>query len=441
MAINSRKASAEILYKIIKEKKSLTDELNNLRNNSDISSLDMRFVSEIVNGVLRNLEYIDYAVKCSSNIRISKISPYVMCVLRVGTYQILFMDKVPASAAVNESVKLVKSSSNRHLSGFVNAVLRSIERKGRDFPLPENEIDRNSILYSCPLWITRAYKEILGDGYVDLLKVASQKSPTVLRANKLRTNASELCSLLNSEGWECNIYKSPLMETADSLVIADKVSDIAESRAYNDGLFYVQDSAASYTSLVLNPIPGSTVIDMCASPGGKTTHMAEIMDNKGKIFAFDVSGQKIDKIRQNALRLGIDIIEPIVGNSCVYNPEFENKADYILVDAPCSGLGIVRKKPDIKYARRPEDVAELSAISLEILNVSARYLKSGGTMVFSTCTVMPQENEEVLRKFLDSHGNFHLEKIQCNKDNNGYVTLYPHTDNCDGFFISLMKKD
>lgn len=439
MIVNPRKTSVEILYNIIKSKKSLSDELNNLRNKS--TSLDLRFVSEIVNGVLRNLEYIDYAVSQSSNIRISKIAPYVMCVLRVGVYQIFFMDKVPTSAAVNECVKLVKNSSNRNLAGFVNAVLRNIERKGNTLSLPEEEISKNSILYSHPLWLTKTYKEIFGDEYVKFLESSSTKAPNRIRANVLRTNGKELCEILKSEGWSCDLYKSNLLYKNDCFITADKIVNLTDSKAYRDGLFYVQDTAASYASLVLNPLPGSTVFDMCASPGGKTTHMAEIMNNSGRICAFDVSEQKVEKIRQNAKRLGINIIETYVGDSTVYNPEFKETADYILVDSPCSGLGIVRKKPDIKYTRKPEDIENLSKISLSILNTSAKYLKSGGTMVFSTCTVIPKENEEVLSRFLDENKNFHLKKIDCSKDNSGYITLYPHTDDCDGFFISLMVKD
>ena len=441
MAVNSRKAAAEILYNIIKLKKSLSEEIDILRKREDISLLDIRFVSEIVNGVMRNLEFIDYAISLSSNVRISKIAPYVMCILRSGAYQILFMDKVPASAAVNESVKLIKKSSNKHLSGFVNAVLRSVERKGNNLPLPEDEKIKNSILYSCPLWLVDRYKELLGNGYVDFLKAASVKSPTILRVNKLRTNPDELCDILNKEGWSCRKLDTDIVDGADFLLIADKIVNLTESNAYNKGLFYVQDSAAAYTSIILNPKPGSTVLDMCASPGGKTTHMAEIMNNTGKIYAFDLSEQKIKKIRQNADRLGIDIIETRIADSTVYNPEFENKADYILVDAPCSGLGIVRKKPDIKYTRTPDDIEQLSGISLSVLETSAAYLKSGGTMVFSTCTLMPQENEDVLFTFLNTHKDFHLKKIPCNKPNEGYITLYPHTDDCDGFFISLMIKD
>ncbi len=441
MSLNPRKSAVEILYNIIKSKKSLSDEINNLRNREGISSLDIRFVSEIVNGVMRNLEFIDYAVSLSSNIRITKIAPYVMCILRVGVYQILFMDKVPASAAVNESVKLTKSSSNRHLSGFVNAVLRSVERKGINLPLPDDEIKRNSILYSCPLWLTDIYKELLYKDYVSFLKASSGKAPTILRVNKLRTTADELCNILNSEGWSCKKLNSSLVDDVDCLLIADKIVNLTESAAYKEGLFYVQDSAAAYTAMILNPKPGSTVLDMCASPGGKTTHMAEIMNNTGKIYGFDVSEQKAEKIRQNSTRLGIDIIETRIGDSAVYNPEFENKADYILVDAPCSGLGIVRKKPDIKYIRTPDDISKLAKISLSILDTSAGYLKSGGTMVFSTCTLMPQENEDVLFAFLDTHKDFHLKEIPCNKANDGYITLFPHVDECDGFFISLMIKE
>ena len=191
----------------------------------------------------------------------------------------------------------------------------------------------------------------------------------------------------------------------------------------------------------LNPLPGSIVFDMCASPGGKTTHLAEKMNNSGRIFAFDVSDAKISTINENAKRLGIDIINASVSDSTEIKEQYFETADYLLVDAPCSGLGIIRKKPDIKYLRQPQDIGQLSEISFKILDSSANYLKSGGSMVFSTCTTVYEENEAVLFEFLKKHPDFKLKKINCTKKNDGYMTLYPHVDGCDGFFISLMTKE
>lgn len=437
---NPRKIAVQILYDVLKSKANLSQSLALYRKESQLTNLDIRFVSELTGGTIRNLEYIDYAVSLASDIKISKISPYVMCVLRIGAYQILFLDKVPPSAAVNESVKIIKSSSNRRLSGFVNAVLRKIIQTGRDFELPEDKIKNLSVRYSCPEWIIKNWEKRLGDGAEELAKKMNSKPETVIRTNTLKTTSSELCKKLNDEGWICSEYVSPVFPSVDYLIKAEKIEDIVSSQSYKDGLFYIQDSAGSYVSEVLSPKPGSTVFDMCASPGGKTTHIAEKMQNKGKIFAFDVSENKVKIINENAERLGIDIIHAEISDSSKLNEKYIGKADYLLVDSPCSGLGIIRKKPDIKYTREEQDSRELAKISLAILNSSAPYLKSGGTMVFSTCTTVYEENEKVLFEFLKSNPDFELNKIPCNKENDGYVTLYPHLDDCDGFFISLLKR-
>jgi len=441
MSSNPRKTAIQIIYNVLKGNSNLSEELSYLRGENKSNDIDKRFVSELSTGVLRNLEYIDYAISLSSDIKVNKIAPYVMCVLRVGVYQLLFMDRVPDSAAINESVKIIKASSNRRLSGFVNALLRSVAAGGRDFPLPDEELARISTQYSCPQWML---KEWQNSGVGDIEKLASsmnEKTSTIIRTNTLKITPKELCALLLEEGWVCSQYHSPVFEDIDYLICAEKINDLTSSKAYRDGLFYVQDSAGAYVGHILNPRQNSVVFDVCASPGGKTTHLAQIMNNTGRIFAFDVSDYKIKKIKENCTRLGVTTIEAAIGDSSITNPKYHNTADYVLVDAPCSGLGIIRKKPDIKYLRKPGDSDALAKISLDILNACAPYLKSGGTMVFSTCTTVRRENEEVLFAFLDTHPEFHLKKIECLKENEGYITLFPHVDDCDGFFISLLVKD
>lgn len=442
MTYNPRKIAVDIIYDVLKNSSSLSEKLANLReNNKDIKSLDLRFIAEITSGVLRNLEYVDFLISNSSSIRLNKISPYPLCILRVGAYQIVFMDKVPVSAAVNECVKLTKKSKNSRLSGFVNAVLHNIDRTKDKISLPRDSISNLSIKYSCPKWIVEKLTETLGEETEELLKSFNKKPETTLRVNTIKTSRDELIESLNSKGWECTKFESELFPGVDYLVSASKVENISRTFEYENGLFYVQDPAAAFAGEVLNPTPGSIVIDMCASPGGKTTHFAQIMKDTGKIYAFDVSQKKINKIKENAQRLGFNSISCEVKDSSQYDDKFFEKADFVLVDAPCSGFGIVRKKPDIKYLRKEEDIKALSKISLSILDVGAKYLKKGGMMVFSTCTVFKEENEDVLFEFLRTHPQYKLKKIPCSKENSGFLTLYPHRDNCDGFFISLMIKE
>ncbi len=442
MSLNTRKISADIVYNVLRKKSPLSDEISNFRNaNSDISSLDMRFISELTYGTMRNLGYLDYVISKASDIKINKISPYVLSVLRVGAYQIIYMDKVPVSAAVNESVKIIKKSSNSRLSGFVNAVLRKIDNIKKHIVLPENETQRLSVQYSCPKWIVEKLVETVGEDTEKLLMSLSKKAETVLRVNVMKTTADKLIASLNSKGWECSKYKSELFPNIDYLISAKKIDSIEATEEYQNGYFYIQDPAASYVGEILNPQKGSTVLDMCASPGGKTTHFAEKMYDTGKVLAFDISKAKTDKICENIKRLCLNCVVPNIKDSSVYDENLFEKADYLLVDSPCSGIGIIRKKPDIKYLRNQNDIQELRKISLKILDASARYLKKGGIMVFSTCTLFKEENEDVLFEFLKTHPEFKLKEINSARKNNGYMTLYPHKDNCDGFFISLMTKE
>ncbi len=440
--VNPRKIAVEILYNIIKKKHSYSDEMTDLRKlGLELSNLDIRFVSEIVTGVLRNLEYIDFLISASSDIKLNKISPYVLSVLRIGVYQIILMDKVPDSAAVNESVKIIKKSSNYRLAGFVNAVLRKIISNGAMYPDNDDKIKYLSTKYSCPEWIVRLWDEQIED-IENLLKCMNQKPDIILRANTCKISAKELINKLNEDGWICELYSSPVFPEIDYLIRVKKVgTEIESTKAYKEGLFYIQDPAAAYVAHILDPNPNSVVLDMCASPGGKTTHFAQKMNDMGKVYAFDVSDKKIEKIIQNANRLGFGSVIAMKNNSSVNNPSFNNTADYVVVDAPCSGHGIIRKKPDIKYLRNKEDISNLAKISMSILDASAPYLKKGGTLVFSTCTTAYEENEKVLFDFLDKHKEFKLKKINCTKENDGYMTLFPHTDDCDGFFISLMTKE
>lgn len=440
MALNTRKTSADVIYNVLKKSHTLSDELSILRKNADISELDIKFISEMTNGVLRNLEYIDYIISLSSDIKLNKISPYVLSVLRCGIYQLAFMTKVPASAAVNESVKVIKKSSNHRLAGFVNAVLRKADSIKDSFDMPEGEMEYLSVKYSCPLWIVNKIHS-LGQDTEKFLSSMNVKAKTILRVNRTLTLREELLKSLNSSGWECTRFESDVFPEVDYLISADKIEKLEDSKEFKNGLFYIQDSAAGYAAHVLNPQPGSVVFDMCASPGGKTTHIAELMENKGIVYAFDVSTEKIEKIKENAMRLRLNNIEANVMDSSVTNEKYFEKADYLLVDSPCSGLGIIRKKPDIKYLRKESDILQLKEISLKILHTSSQYLKPGGKMVFSTCTIFKEENEDVLFEFLKTHPEFKLKKIPCGKDNEGYITLYPHTDNCDGFFISLIEKE
>lgn len=440
MSVNPRKISADIIYNVTKKSASLGAQIDKCRSSGALTELDMRFVTELTAGTLRKLELLDFLILASSDISIGKISPYVLAVLRTGAYQLLFMDKIPQSAAVNECVKIIKSSSNNRLGGFVNAVLRCIARNGLGVKLPTDITKRLSVEYSCPEWIVKRWQARFGDEAEQLLASMSKKPATVIRPNTLRTTSGELINILRSEGWQCDIIETGLFKDM-GLISASKIESLEKSEAYREGLFYVQDAAAAFASKALNPREGSFVIDMCASPGGKSTHMAQLMNNRGHILAFDIYDSKIKRIEENAARLGTDIISAERRDASVQIPELKGKADYILADVPCSGLGIIRRKPDIKYSRSESDIAALARISADILDNAALYLKRGGRLLFSTCTLEAEENENQLFAFLKKHSDFKLVPIDCSVKNSGYITLMPHKYDCDGFFISLMEKE
>ncbi len=439
---NPRKIAVDILFSIIKEGSYLNSEMDRVRKNPELTETDIKFINEIIRGVLKHKIFLDEVIKLNSNTKLNKIAPYILCILEVGVYQIYFMDRVPNSAAVNESVKIVKKSSSFRLSSYVNAVLRGAVRCYDNGSYSKLFKDPR-IKYSYPKWLWDRFTDKFGIDFTCKLAEAMEKpAPLILRANTLKTTAHKLCESLNADGVNATVIDHSLCPSLNCAIECDGISRLEELTQYKDGLFYVQDISSQIAVMTSGVKPNDTVIDMCSAPGGKATFMAELMKNKGKIFAFDIYDQKVDKIRQNVSRLGIDIIDAKVLDASVYNKEFENTADVVFCDVPCSGFGILRKKPDIKYKRSEEDLKSLAELSLKILDNASKYLKSGGTLIFSTCTIDPEENEENLFKFLDEHKNFSLKKIDCiSKENEGYFTTYPHIDKTDGFFVAKLIKD
>lgn len=443
MKVNPRRAAADIIYAVYKNDSYLSEQIKALRAKDIFSNSDIRFISEVTNGVIKNKLRIDYIISKNTSLKIKKIAPYILAIIECAVYQIAFMDTIPGFSAVNEAVNLTKTRNLRKSSGFVNAVLRNIERTIDSIEYPENTNEYLSVYYSFPLWLTERFVEQFGKHRTQQLLESLNKKPDLFfRANALKTTGDKLVKTLMEEQCTAQVYKNDLCKHIDYLVTCVPGKDITCLNAYKQGLFYVQDFAAALTVEVLDVKPGMTVVDMCAAPGGKTTHIAEKMQNKGKIFAFDMYEHKIDKINENAKRLGINIIEGCTGDATVNNPKLNGIADRILADVPCSGLGILRKKPDIKYYRKPEDIKILADIGLKILENAKNYVKTGGCIVFSTCTIDKTENDCVTDAFLNNNSNFSKQIITTyNKQNDGSITLYPDTDGCDGFYICKLIKN
>ncbi len=424
--MNSRELAINVLYKVEFGEGYSNVELDKELNKSELSALDKALASEIVYGVLTWKITLDEIIKKYSSIRLKKISPWILNILRTGIYQIVFLDKIPESAAVNESVNLAKKYGHEVSSKFVNAILRKISKDEMDKllehlstkPLTEEELI--SIVTSHPVWIVEELLKQYDKKFVTELLNANNITPEItIRANTLKTSRDELFKLLSLKNVDCK--KGNLKDSI-------KVRKLTE---FGNTLFSVQDEAAQLACLKLDPKPGDEVLDACSAPGGKTTYLAELMKNTGNIDAWDLHPHRVKLVEAAAKKLDISIINATVKDATTYSAGLMKRYDKILLDVPCSGLGVIRKKPDIKWTRKPEDILELQKIQMEILEKCSDYLKPGGRMVYSTCTVLKQENEEQVEKFLKLHDNFKLIE---------QINLFPHTDGADGFFIAVLER-
>lgn len=407
-----------------------------------LSSADVGFVKELVFGVFRNKILLDYIIRKNSSIRLKKIDPKILNILRCGTYQLLFMDKVPNHAAVDESVKLAKKNASPKTVSFVNGVLRGIIRtceNGIDLKDIKDSTEKLSVKYSYPLPLAEFFVKDFGNDAEGLMAAGNKTPELCVRVNTLKITKEEFKEKLDS--LDITYCDTPYTDCGLYLFNAT-----AQKRKSIEGLFTVQDQSSQLAALSLSPEPDSLVLDLCAAPGGKTTHMAELMKNQGKIIASDIYESRLKSVDLLARKLGISIIETKVQDASIVDPNLVGKVDCILADVPCSGLGIIRRKPDIKYKENITDFAELNEIQQKILECAYHYLKQGGIMVYSTCTVNKGENIEMINNFLKNHPDMALDKIESAHitgelvKNQGYFEIFPHIHNSDGFFVCRMKK-
>ena len=427
MSQNPREAAVVALYKIENEgaysAQSIIDAAKNLK------PIDRSFMNEIAMGVVRNKMYLDFLIQSFSKIKLKKISPWVLQILRTGIYQIVFMDKIPHSAACNEAVKLASRYSNSGAKGFVNGVMRSISRSIENLPEPDGTKREEylSVKYSSPLWLVKKLMAQYGEEEcIKILKDSLLPHPTMIRVNATKTTPDKLADILKNEGIET--YKS---KDEPCCLLVDGAININNSKAYKDGLYTLQNMNSMRAVSVLDPKEGETVIDVCAAPGGKTTFIAEKMGDTGKVIAMDVHSHKIDLINKTAKRLSLSSIEALVHNSEKTKDEYIEFADRVLADVPCSGIGVIHKKPDIKWNRKEKDIEELCEIQANILKSSSKYVKTGGILVYSTCTILKEENMDIVNQFLANNADF--EKV--------FEKVYlAHETQGSGFYICKLKR-
>lgn len=430
MIDKTREVALKVLYKIDKEQAYSNIELNEQirQNRKNLDEKDIGLISELVYGVTTWRLTLDEIIKKYSKIKLKKISPWIINILRMGIYQIIFLDKIPKSAAVNESVNLAKRYGHSSSSNFVNAILRKVEKTDYDdFFEIEDDIDRISKTTSMPKWIVEELVKENGIKIAEQICKNSNLKPNItIRVNRLKIVKKELIQKLEQKGIECKEPENEEMNTQDFLIL-NKVKNIENLQEFKDGFFTIQDLSAGQTAKILDPRPGEMVLDACSAPGGKTTYLAELMENKGKIKAWDIHEHRTKLVEQNANRLGINIIETQVKDATQYDKSLDEKFDKILLDVPCLGIGVIKRKPDIKWQRKPEDIEEITLIQRKILENCSKYLKKGGTLVYSTCSILKEENEEIVMKFLSENKQFEI-------DGENMVNILPNKEK-DGFFI------
>lgn len=386
------------------------------------------FVRELVYGVLENKLYLDYIIEQFIKTPMGKLKASDLTVLRLGLYQMKFLDGVQEYAAVNESVDLAKRYC-RGREGFINGVLRSFLRAGKEVELPDrskDEVRYLSVRYSYEPWIIELWLEQYAPEFVEELLAAGNKTPDlVIRVNTLKTSREDVKRRIIARGYraEDGFFCKEALHVEGRGLIGGKL--------YNSGMFSVQDESSMLVVNMLDPQPGEMVMDVCAAPGGKTLAIAEKMQNRGAVAAWDIYKRKLAIIDREAERLGIDIVTTRSWDATRVDSSMMEKADRVLVDAPCSGLGVIRRKPEIKYKKKTREFDDFPRKQLAILSASAKYVKPGGILVYSTCTISPYENQQVIKEFLKKNASFSKEEE---------LQLLPNINNTDGFFICKMKR-
>ena len=413
--------------------------LKRILRESGLDSRDAALATRLCFGVLQNRLLLDWHLAQFCTTKLEKLDLNVLCILRTAAYQLLFLDKIPPSAAVNEAVSLTKKyCRNPRAAGMVNAVLRAMLRSEQlPEPTGSDELERLSIQYSHPRWLAETFADRLGLAETEALLAADNaQPPTTAQVNTFRASAEEVASLLETEGVE--VKPHPWLK--DCLELSG-TGDLERLRAYQDGLFYVQDAAARLAVTGLELAPGLRVLDCCAAPGGKSFAAAIDLKNRGEVHSCDIHPHKIKLLEAGRDRLGLDIVSPMLQSAALRREDWVERFDAVLCDVPCSGLGIIRKKPDIRY-KDPAPLAGLPKVQRAILDNCCAYVRPGGTLLYATCTLLRRENEDVVETFLSNHPEFSLTPLALPipGGENGMMTFWPHIHGTDGFFAARLTR-
>lgn len=425
--MDTRETAYNSIYKILEEGKPSHVVLKEALENTGFDKRDKAFITRLTEGTIEQKIYLDYCIDAVSKVKVRKQKPLMRNALRMGTYQLFFMDSVPDSAAVNETVKLIRKKGLSMLSGFANGVLRTLARERERLRTEAEQID--TVKYSCPDWIYEYLSKTYGiETTRKILRGLQQSTDMTVRVNLSKADPDELINSLSEKGIE--VKKGKHHPYALHLNGTDNLANLNE---FINGLFQVQDESSMFVCERAGIKPDDLVVDVCAAPGGKTLHAADIIiraHGKGKVISRDISDEKLSLIKDNVIRSGFGCIETEVHNALAFDEKLKEKADVVLCDAPCSGLGIIAKKPDIKYNMSPEKQDDLVELQMSILTTVSGYVRKGGTLMYSTCTINKSENEDNVKRFCERSGFELIEMRQ----------LLPGVDECDGFFYAKLRR-
>ena len=441
------------LVEIDQKKNHLHLVLHRLLEKEKVNTRDAALITEITYGVVRNRNKLDWIISQFSKKEFSKTPVWIKNILRMGVYQLFFLERVPGYAVVNESVQLAKKYGDTILAKLVNGILRNIDRSRGSIYWPDKNKEPAlylSVIYSHPLEIIERWLKRFG--FEDTVKICTANNeipPLTIRTNTLKLSRSDLKRIFEEKN--IGVREGTFAEEA---LYLEGLPWVTKAPAYREGLFQIQDESSMLVSHLVNPLPGEVVMDLCSAPGGKTTHLAQLMKNQGTILAFEVNKARLSLVEEHCKRLGIKIVKVLPLDATQVNPQFIAQADKVLADVPCSGLGVLRRKPDLKWqALNPARWQKLSQLQAQILFVASRYTKVSGEVIYSTCTTEPEENEEVVNQFLARNPNFALVDLTdfirtrglklYKTEPKGFLSLYPglFSSDLDGFFMAkLIRK-
>ena len=433
----SRKTVLELLCRMDESGAYSNIILDNTFSRDNLSPRDKGFAAALFYGVLERKMTLDFLIRQYSDIEFDKLECETVQILRMGFYQLLYMNGVPENAAVNESANLAGHGNK----GFVNAILRNFIRDGKIIDTKHLEGEAKlSIEYSCPKWLIKKWTATFGEATtLEILKGTFGRPPIYLRVNTYKFQTDDVIAALSKEKFE--VKKNAFLD--DCLELERMNSSIELSDAYRKGMFHVQDISSQICCKLAKPSFNQTVIDICAAPGGKSFTMAQMMNNRGILISCDLYSGKLALIESGAKRLGLGVIEPVENDASVFNPTFP-PADVVLCDVPCSGLGVIRRKPEIKY-KPMSSLENLPETQSKILSTAASYVKPNGTLVYSTCTLNPDENEAVVDDFQRNHPEFSPYFVSIGIGGMGFpdssrYNLFPHITGGDGFFVAIFRR-